>query len=132
MISNGKTDLVFCIFAFVHTLHFMYLRKGIAYPCICHILFSPQFALATIVVRGTPVMGHIGFTHLKSPKKESSSKDPLLGWSATFDLEGTLATHSKKLSSFGSSRRNSNRLQSSCRDVPFTRTSKAGQCRRKV
>ena len=41
VISNGKTDLVFCIFAFIHTLHFMYLRKGIAYPCICHILFSP-------------------------------------------------------------------------------------------
>ena len=45
-----------------------------------------------------------GSTHRKGRRNASSLTDPLLGWSATFDEEGTRATHNIKLPESGNGR----------------------------
>ena len=117
----------FLEFSIASILLHLHMLIRTACPVFPYIHLSPPSALATIEVKDDPRIGHRGTTQRKGSRNCSSLRLPRLGWSDTFEDEGTLATHNMLVSCRGSSRSRRSFRQATCSDVPLTRTSRAGQ-----
>ena len=125
--KQGETSQSLRLLWTVH-LHrwFIFVAIWSAYPCSC---FIPLSASAIRKLwRALPVIGHVTSFTMHGQNGRSSDIDPLLGGSAIFEAEGTLAIQAIALccsSNFSSSIKRD--LQACTLDVPFTKTSLAAQ-----